>query len=62
MRNIAWILGGLAALAFILALVGSLTGFWFMNVSPEAYSRGCTNMALLALLLAVLGHGKQAKV
>ena len=47
MANLAKALVALAALAFILAVVTSLTGP--VLVGPEAYSRAANNLALLAL-------------
>ncbi len=51
MLNLMKVLVVLAALAFVIALIGSLTGFFFLNVSPEGYSRACTNLALIAIAL-----------
>jgi hypothetical protein len=41
-----------AAAAFVLAVVGSYTGT-IMGVSPEGFSRASTNLALIAIALAV---------
>jgi hypothetical protein len=49
---------GLAALAFVLAVVTHFTGP-IVNTPPEAYSRASTNMALLAIAL-VLAFGYRA--
>ena len=49
MANLARAFVALAALAFILAVVTSLTGP--LLVGPEAYSRAANNLALLALCL-----------
>jgi len=54
MRTLAKALTGLAALAFVLAVVGSLTGTWLMRTSPEAFSRASTNLALLAIALILV--------
>jgi hypothetical protein len=44
---------GLAALAFILAVLGSLFEASLLGTSPEAYSRASTNLALLAIAATV---------
>lgn len=49
MTNLAKACVGLAALAFILAVVTALTGP--ILVGAEAYSHAATNLALLALCL-----------
>lgn len=43
----------LAALAFLLAVVGSVMGGTIMGMGPEGYSRACTNLALLAVGVAL---------
>ena len=43
---------GLAALAFVLAVVTHFTGA-LLKTSPEAYSRACTNLGLLGIALVV---------
>ena len=53
MENILKGLIGLSALAFVLAVVSSVTSYFILDVSPEAYSRACNNLALLAIALAV---------
>jgi hypothetical protein len=52
MRNLAKVLVGLAALAFVLAVVAAFTGR-LMHVHAEGYSRACSNLALLAIALLV---------
>ena len=52
MSNLLKALVGLAALAFVLAVVTHFTGA-LLETSPEAYSRACTNLALLAIALVV---------
>ncbi|MBW2267670.1 MAG: hypothetical protein JRH16_03760 [Deltaproteobacteria bacterium] len=45
---------GLAGLAFVLAVVSAVVfAGKFLGVSPEAYSRACSNLALIAIGLAV---------
>ena len=50
MGKIARVLTGLAAVAFVLAVVAHLTGPIAM-VSGEGYSRACADLALLAIAL-----------
>lgn len=52
MRNLAKVLVGLAALAFVLAIVTAFTGR-LMHVHPEGFSRACSNLALLAIALVL---------
>ena len=47
---------GLAALAFIVAVVGSLTNNTIVGVAPEGFSRACTNLALLAIAIGWGGN------
>jgi hypothetical protein len=53
MQNIAKILIGVSALAFVLAVVGSLTGLDMLRVAPEAFSRASNNLALIAIGVAL---------
>jgi hypothetical protein len=55
MSNVAKALTGLAALAFVLAVLTHFTGP-IVQTQAEAYSRACTNLALIAIAL-VLGFG-----
>ena len=48
MPGIAKLLVVLAALTFVLAVIAAWTGN-MMGIGAEAYSRACTNLALLAL-------------
>ena len=48
MSNLAKALTWLAALAFVLAVVTHFAGP-LVNTQAEAYSRACTNLALLAI-------------
>ncbi len=54
MTLLAKTLVGLAALAFVLAVVSALTGQPILNVRPESFSRSCTNLALLALAVSIV--------
>ncbi len=49
MQNLIKVMVGLAALAFLLAVAGTLNLFSLMDLQPEALSRACTNLALLAI-------------
>jgi len=53
MRNIAILLIGLSVLGFLLAVISTLVTGSIMGVTPEGFSRGCTNLALIAIALAV---------
>jgi hypothetical protein len=52
MRALAKVLVGLAALAFVLAIVTTFTGR-LMHVHPEGFSRACSNLALIAIALVL---------
>jgi hypothetical protein len=52
MRNIGIILICLSALGFVLAVIAAFAGS-IAGVSAEGFSQGCTNLALIALALAV---------
>jgi hypothetical protein len=51
MSNLPKALVGLAALAFVLAVVTHFIGPLLLGTTPEAYSRASTNLALLAIAL-----------
>ena len=53
MTTIAKALTALAALAFVLAVVSSFAGP-LLQTSPEAYSRACSNLALLAIAVSLI--------
>ena len=53
MENVLKGLIGLSVLAFALAVICSLTSYFFLGVSAEGYSRASSNLALLAIALAV---------
>ena len=44
---------GLAGLGFLLAVTTSIFTGSIMGVPPEAFSRACNNLALIAIALAV---------
>ena len=54
MRTLAKVLTGLAALAFVLAVITPFTDTGrIMRVYPEGFSRACANLALLAIALVL---------
>ena len=53
MSNILKGIVALAVLAFVLAVIGAFFNFLIIGVSPEAFSRACNNLALIAIALAV---------
>jgi hypothetical protein len=45
---------GLASFAFLVAVVTKVfTGGWVLGIPAEAFSRTCTNLALIAIALSV---------
>jgi len=44
------VLISLSAVGFVFAVVSSFTGA-ILGISPEGFSRGCTNLALIAIAL-----------
>ena len=58
MDNAIKALIGLAALAFFLAIVGSLGVGSILGTSPEAFSRASNNLVLLAIALSVCLKGE----
>ena len=55
MRNLTLALTGLAALAFVLAVVASFTGSGSVGyVQAESFSRASTNLSLLAIALVLI--------
>ncbi len=48
------VLIALAALALVLAIVGALFTGPIYNIPPESWSRACSNLALLAIALALV--------
>lgn len=62
MDNIIKGLIGLAALAFVFAVIGSLTDFYLLGVSPEAYSRASNNLGIIAIALSLVFKNKIPEV
>ena len=54
MQNIAKGLIGLAILAFLLAIIGTVFTGAILRVPPEAFSRACTNLALVGIGVAMV--------
>jgi hypothetical protein len=52
MSNIIKGLVILAALAFVLAVIGALININILKIPPEGYSRACSNLALIAIATA----------
>ena len=52
MRNLGIILILLSALGFILAIIAAFSGS-IANISPEGFSRVCSNLALIAIAVGV---------
>ncbi len=50
MRKLTRALISLSVVGFVLAVVGSFTGA-ILGIAPEGFSRGCTNLALIAIAL-----------
>ena len=53
MPGIAKLLVLLAAVTFVVAVVGAWTGT-IMGIGAEAFSRACTNLALLAIAIVMV--------
>ena len=59
MTNLVKALIALAALAFVLAVLGNFTGP-IANTAPEGFSRASTNLSLLAIALVLTFRGATA--
>ena len=53
MSKIMWAMTALSALGFVLAVICTLTNVSILRISPEAFSRACSNLALIAIALGV---------
>ena len=49
----------LAGLAFVFAVLGALFSFNILGIQAEGFSRACSNLALLAIALAVCVKGER---
>ena len=54
MSGIAKLFVLLALIAFVLAIVGSVWTGAILGIGAEAYSRACTNLALMALAIVMV--------
>ncbi len=61
MRNLAIALITLSAAGFLLAVIGTLSVGPIMGVSPEGFSRGSSNIALIAIALSFWFGGNKNK-
>ena len=53
MPGMAKLLVLLAALTFVIAVIGAWTGT-IVGIGAEAYSRACTNLALIAIAMVMV--------
>ncbi len=53
MQKLIMALIGLSALAFLLAVISVLVTGPIMGISPEGFSRACTNLVLIGIALSV---------
>ena len=60
MENVVKGLVFLAALAFILGILASVTGGAIRGFPAESFSRACDNFALLSIALMLMGSKGQA--
>ncbi len=51
MRKLTRALISLSVVGFVLAVVGSFMRVGILGIGPEGFSRGCTNLALIAIAL-----------
>ena len=58
MENVAKGLVALAVLTLIGAVLASLMGGDLMGFPAESFSRACSNLALLAIALMLIGKGQ----
>ncbi len=62
MDNLAKALIVLSVIAFVLAVVATLAGGGkILGVSPEAFSRACTNLALIAIGWVICFKGQTSQ-
>jgi len=53
MAKLNMVLIGLSAIAFLLAVISVLLSGSIMGITPEGFSRACTNLALLGIAVSV---------
>ena len=56
MQKLTMVLIGLSVVAFLLAVIGAFIGP-IVGISPEGFSRACTNLALIGIALSVCCKG-----
>ncbi len=56
MQKYTMVLIGLSVVAFLLAVIGAFIGP-IVGISPEGFSRACTNLALIGIALSVCCKG-----
>jgi formate hydrogenlyase subunit 3/multisubunit Na+/H+ antiporter MnhD subunit len=61
MRNLVIALIILAGAGFLFAVIGTLSVGPIMGVSPEGFSRGSSNLALIAIALSLWFGGNKNK-
>ena len=57
-KNICWLLIGLAALAFVIGTIGAFTQSTFL-LKPEGYWRGAVGFLAFAMALRMMDDGKR---
>ncbi len=62
MANLAKALVALAVLAFLLAVVGNLFTGRVAGVTPEGWSRACSNLSLIAIALVLVFQERPREV
>ena len=60
MNNTVKALIVLAGLGFVLAVIGAVIQGPILGVTPEGFSRGCTNLALIAIALSLIFKEKSS--
>lgn len=55
---VSWILVLLSGVALLFAVLSAVTDLKVMGLSPESFSRACSNLALLAIALWFTGIKK----
>lgn len=53
MTKVVYSLIAMACFGFVIAVLGAVFNFDFLGVDPEGFSRACSNLALIAIALAV---------
>ena len=53
MKNLIRVLIGISALSFVLAVVATLLGGSVLEIHAAAYSKTCSNLALIAIAMTL---------